>query len=144
DISKHDHYVQIHGSDRTLFYLDERIKSVASKLNLPPQATADQKRLLNENSLPILAKMVQDPESSLEYFYELVEKLDELVQAGELDWQAAASEVYYTLDRPQIYIHKPLESAIITAYDLSAQHDKSAWGNFIALVRESKQNIKGG
>ncbi|PID31706.1 hypothetical protein CR970_04415, partial [Candidatus Saccharibacteria bacterium] len=92
---------------------------------------------LDEHSLPILAKMVQTPESSLELFYELVEKLDELVQSGELDWQAAASEVDCTLDRPQIYTHEPLEPAIITAYDLSAQYDKAAWNDFVALVKRS-------
>ncbi len=143
DISEHDCYCQIDGADKALSNLSNHMKSTAKELNLPPQITADQKQLLDENSLPILSKMVRNPESSVEYFYELVEKLDELVQAGELGWQFAFSEVYHTLDRPQIYTHKPLEPAIVVAYELSAQYEKTSWDDFVALVRESKQNIKG-
>ncbi len=136
-IAEYDCYIEIDGEGEALSKLKKYIKSTAEDLNLPLQITADQKQLLEENSLPILSKMVEKPESSVQYFYELVEKLDELVQAGKLDWQTAAGEVYHTLDRPQIYAHESLEPTIIAAYDLSAQHDKSAWDNFSSLVKKS-------
>lgn len=139
DIGEFDFYF---GADKSDFIsrvdkLITTLDKLKSEDKINPNKGLRSSQLLDTHSLPILEKMVAEPERSPRYFREMVRVLDDLIKNSGLSPQAAASEVMCAIERPQIVADASLFETILAAYDLELpltirRHDPMRmWQNFV-------------
>lgn len=134
-------------SESTIEFVPDGIKNIQKQIKkltdasiLNPGATGDDKTALDTYSIPIITKMMHNPEKSPEFFIELVKTLDELIKKDKLSVCAAGKEISYTTDRPQIMNNKDLSAAVKLANALELpnefrkQDPLKAWREFIAAM----------
>ena len=116
------------------------LRTCASSDFINPSVHGGDKELLDEHSLPIITAMMNDPKNSPKLFISLAHKLDELVKYKSLSVFAAAQELIYTLDRPQIYTYKELAKSVQLGYALerpemlSGGDARKKWKEFIHSI----------
>ena len=143
-----DSYEDIYGEtkDQFLERLRHTLEKVAREAKIHPSVTADEKRVLDTRALPIHTKMMQNPARSPEYFVELIKVLDECVRNEKMSSTAAAQEITYALDRPEIIASIWLSKAVDLAYQLdlpssfASENNKEKWQRFAKCVVDSTRS----
>lgn len=120
------------------------LQDLASDAMINPGLSSTDKALLDEFTLPIHARMVDDPEQSPRYFVELADALDKLIKTRDLSAWVAARELSHALDRPQIEQSEALKSAVLAAYKLElpetirTNDPRNMWDAFYETLRTAR------
>ena len=118
------------------------LQSHAATSRVNPGVTGTDKDLLQKHTFPIHTKMMHDPDKSPDYFIEMAHTLNTLIDDKDLNVFAAAEELSFALDRPQIIANKRLHNAVAAAYRLqmpnTLRHDDPAevWRAFYTEIKK--------
>jgi hypothetical protein len=124
--------------------IEASLREIMSEDNMNPETDDQDSEVLDRISLPILEKMVEQPSNSPQLFVDLCHVLNNQINIQELSVWAAAEELGYTLDRPEIMQHPQLQKAITKGLQLELprtirqQDPVLAWHDFMRSLPKSK------